>query len=62
MSPQYANFLGALAMGAVAVGYLLNPLTMGYMVQNHVSRKLNFTRSYHLINLTFLRTLDFQLV
>lgn len=40
LSPQYAHFLGSLSVTVLAIGYLLNPLVMGFMVQNHVSGKL----------------------
>lgn len=46
LSPKYASFIGSLAMALIALVNLLNPLTMVFMVQNHVSEKLDTYYTY----------------
>lgn len=36
LCPHHATYLGAMSGSIRGIGYLLNPIIMGFMVKNHV--------------------------
>lgn len=45
MAPQYASFLVGLGSIALSLGYILNPILMGVIVSNHVSKNSALIRN-----------------
>ncbi len=39
MGQRYSSLITGLSVGSLSIGYILNPIIMGYLVPNHVSSK-----------------------